>query len=662
MLLGVFLSVRSQAATFTVNNSFDVVDAAPGNGVCETAPGNGVCTLRAAIQEANSLAGVDTIILSPNTYLLTQVTELTITGDLTITGSGASITIIDGNKTLRTNSGVLTIDFATVNISGLTIRNGERAQGGGIYKTGTLTLINSTVSGNVASHGGGIYNGSGTLTLTNSTVSGNSAVEDGGGIFNPFFGSTIVTNSTVTGNAASNGGGGIFNSTGILTLTNSTISGNSANSGGGIYNVLRDTRVFSSTIANNQAGGGVLSVGFGATVAFQNTILAGNLPYDCSGSAFFSGGNNLMGTQSCTVNGGGVTVADPMLGPLQNNGGPTQTHTPLSGSPAIDGGNPSGCRDQFDQFGALLLRDQRGFRRTVDGNGDDAARCDIGAVEFGSGPGPGVTFYSDVDFDGDGRNDIGVYRDGSWFIIRSFDGGGTVTEWGGLPQDIPVPGDYDGDGRTDVAVYRDGTWFILRSSNGGVLATGWGGLPQDIPVPGDYDGDGKTDIAVYRDGTWFILRSFDGGVMATGWGGLPQDVPVPCDYDGDGRTDIAVYRDGIWFVLLSSGGVIATGWGGLPQDIPVSADYDGDGKADIAVYRDGTWFIIRSSDGGVTTSGWGGLPQDVLVPGDYDGDRKTDIAVYRDGTWFIIRSSDGGVTATEWGGLPQDIPLNRRSD
>ena len=263
-----------------------------------------------------------------------------------------------------------------------------------------------------------------------------------------------------------------------------------------------------------------------------------------------------------------------------------------------------------------------------------------------------------VDFDGDGKSDVAIYRDGTWFILHSSDGGVTATGWGGLAQDIPVPADYDGDGEVDIAVYRDGNWFIKRSSDGGVTVTGWGGLLADVPVPGDYDGDGKADVAVYRGGTWFIIRSSDGGFTITGWG-LTQDIPVPADYDGDGKADVAVYRDGTWFIIRSSDGVqMATGWGGLAQDIVVPADYDGDGKTDIAVYRNGGWYILRSSDGGVTFRGWGGLPQDVPVPADYDGDGKTDVAVYRNGVWFILRSSDGGQTTIGWGVLPKDIPLN----
>lgn len=150
---GIFLTASAHAAVFTVNSSFDLSDANPGNGICETAPGNGACTLRAAIQEANALAGADQIILAPNTYLLTIVSELGITGSLTITGGGASTTIIDGNKNARPNSRVLVIGSGvTVNISGVTIRNGGTDRlGGGILNLGTLTLSNSTVSGNNAS-------------------------------------------------------------------------------------------------------------------------------------------------------------------------------------------------------------------------------------------------------------------------------------------------------------------------------------------------------------------------------------------------------------------------------------------------------------------------------------------------------------------------------
>lgn len=274
-----------------------------------------------------------------------------------------------------------------------------------------------------------------------------------------------------------------------------------------------------------------------------------------------------------------------------------------------------------------------------------------------------------IDQNGDGDKEIGIggietsgLKRGPAYQIFESNGALLQTQFVLSPVDLLVKNvsvDFDGDGKSDIGVYRDGNWFIQRSSDSGVTAIGFGGLPGDITIPGDYDGDGKTDIAVYRGGGWFILRSSDGGMTALGFGGLAQDVPVPADYDGDGKVDIAIYRGGGWFILRSSdGGVTTVGFGGLPQDIPVPGDYDGDGKADVALYRDGNWFIRRSSDGGATAVAFGGLAGDIAVPGDYDGDGKTDVAIYRDGTWFIIRSSDGGVTGIGWGGLPQDIPLN----
>jgi FG-GAP-like repeat len=524
--------------------------------------------------------------------------------------------------------------------------------GGGVSNSyGILTIENSTISHNTSR---GVTN-SGTLTIKNSTIAGNTTNFGGGGVSN-YGGTVAIANSTISNNIASVGGGvsnplGYYGG-GSLTITNSTISGNRADRGGGVYNAQRcfnnpftgqtfctsaALTLNRSLIAGNQAA-------FGAEIDNQsNSITANNFNlFGSNGSAGVSGFSP--GPTDIVPS---VQLAQ-ILGPLKNNGGPTQTLALVAGSPALDAGDPGGCRDSQ---GALLQTDQRGFPRHVDGTNDGTVRCDIGAVE-------GVGSVPLVDFDGDGITDIGVYRDGTWFIRRSSDEALTTTVLGGAPQDIPVPGDYDGDGKTDIALYRDGTWFIRRSSDNQEPVIIWGGAPQDIPLPGDYDGDGKTDIALYRDGTWFIRRSSDNQEPVIIWGGAAQDIPVPGDYDGDGKTDIALYRDGTWFIRRSSDNqepVVI--WGGAPQDIPVPGDYDGDGKTDIALYRDGTWFIRRSSDKRLTTIVWGGAPQDIPVLGDYDGDGKTDIALYRDGTWFIRRSSDNQEPVIIWGGAPQDIPL-----
>jgi Matrixin len=134
-----------------------------------------------------------------------------------------------------------------------------------------------------------------------------------------------------------------------------------------------------------------------------------------------------------------------------------------------------------------------------------------------------------------------------------------------------VADDFDGDGKSDIGVYRDGIWFVRQSSNGAIIAKSLGGAANDKPVAADYDSDGQADPAVYRDGIWFIRQSSNGAIIAQILGGAPTDVPVPAEYDGDGRADQAVYRDGIWFIRQSSNGaVIALILGGAPQDIPLN--------------------------------------------------------------------------------------------
>jgi hypothetical protein len=258
-----------------------------------------------------------------------------------------------------------------------------------------------------------------------------------------------------------------------------------------------------------------------------------------------------------------------------------------------------------------------------------------------------------VDFDNDGKSDVGIYRDGTWVVIRSSDAVFAVDGLGGSSH-TPVPADYDGDGKADLAAYLNGLWTIKRSSDGVTTSVGFGG-PSFTPVPADYDGDGKADVAVYSDGVWSIIRSSDGGNTVVAHGG-PGWLPVPANYDGDGKADIAVYINGAWSIIRSSdGGNTVIAHGGPPW-IPLPADYDGDGKADAAVYFAGAWSIVRSSDDGNTVVGHGG-PTWEPVPADYDGDGKTDISVQMSGAWSIKRSSDNGITVIGHGGGPTDIPL-----
>lgn len=273
---------------------------------------------------------------------------------------------------------------------------------------------------------------------------------------------------------------------------------------------------------------------------------------------------------------------------------------------------------------------------------------------FGEASAVGRAKY--IDFDGDGRTDVSVYRptDGTWYIHKSGDNTFTSVQFG-IATDRMAPGDYDGDGKTDIGLYRDGTWYLWKSRDGisGLIF----GLPGDIPQPGDYDGDAIDDVAVYRpsDGIWYIQQSRDGFIARAF--GIATDRPVAADYDGDGKTDSAIYRDGTWWILKSTGGTLVTQFGSA-EDKPVVGDYDGDGKADTAVWRPstGVWYHLRSSDGGDRGLLFG-IATDIPSPGDYDGDGSNDFTVYRPstGVWYLLHGNSS--FRAEAFGLSQDRPV-----
>ncbi|WFB37436.1 choice-of-anchor Q domain-containing protein [Kiritimatiellota bacterium B12222] len=285
--------------------------------------------------------------------------QLTVNTSLSIDASMLAEGIIidaDGHsRVIEISSGIES------RIERVTITGGAYpAQGGGLLvgAHAVLEILESTISENGASEGGGIYN-SGTLTLTRCTVSGNECGTSGAGIFNRDVNGGAATlrinNSTISGNDSRVYGGGIYNfsteENASVILNAVTLSGNDANLGGGIY---------------SDGTGGI------ATLSLQNSILGGNTAtvgpdLYAAGSSYNLTGSNLVSSlaDSGLTAGGSLTVAPVQLASLSDNGGLTQTMLPLQGSPAIDAAGSS------DPGGM----DQRGFSRFQGGV------LDLGAVE-----------------------------------------------------------------------------------------------------------------------------------------------------------------------------------------------------------------------------------------------------------------------------------------
>jgi trimeric autotransporter adhesin len=223
-----------------------------------------------------------------------------------------------------------------------------------------VQVTDSVIDGNGAA---GVLDSRGPVQVVRSTISRNG----GSGIVTGAFADSParVVNSTISGNRSPGDGGGILVEGGNVLVASSTITGNVADAD-----------------ANGTGDGGGIFIRPGATssVTIRNSILSGDLDHggeapECVGGLASLGYNLLGDVTGCPVSGdptGNVSATDPGLGVLQNNGGPTETHALLIGSPAIDAGDPTGCRDEV---GALLATDQRGFPRP------QGAACDVGAFE-----------------------------------------------------------------------------------------------------------------------------------------------------------------------------------------------------------------------------------------------------------------------------------------
>ncbi|HBO34268.1 MAG TPA: hypothetical protein DD636_05970 [Anaerolineaceae bacterium] len=308
----------------------------------------------------------------------------------------------DNSFHVVTGSGVTSdaiLDGFTITEGFATQISGYDAFGGGMNNiSGNPTLANLIFVGNRGqSGGGGMYNSDSHPSLTNVIFSNNATNGNGGGMFNENYSQPTLTDVIFSNNTANHGGGMsnyysdptltrvTFNNNSVTSngggieiflsspsLTNVTFTGNfAAKYGGGINAYYFCPNMVNVTISNNTAGingGGIYNEGM-SCFSLINSILWGNTPNQIAGPIAVT-------ITYSTIQGGytgeGNSENDPLLGPLADNGGVSQTHALLHGSPAIDTGSPTVCP----------TTDQRGFGRPTDGDGDGITRCDMGAFEF----------------------------------------------------------------------------------------------------------------------------------------------------------------------------------------------------------------------------------------------------------------------------------------
>jgi hypothetical protein len=215
----------------------------------------------------------------------------------------------------------------------------------------------------------------------------------------------------------------------------------------------------------------------------------------------------------------------------------------------------------------------------------------------------------------EGDSTWALYRPGkALFFVRSGDAAAQAAEIAfGTAGDKPLWADFDGDGKPEPGLYRNGQWFVSRHADGKVdITIRFGGAPGDIPLADDLDGDGRADFVVFRAGEWHVYASRNPALTQILHFGQAGDTPLLGDFDGDGKTDLVLYRAGHWYVDTNRDGEVDLefGFGGVPGDVPLIAR-SGKGRAMPALFRAGEWLISEQHDGKVSTKTAFGAAGDV---------------------------------------------------
>jgi endonuclease/exonuclease/phosphatase family metal-dependent hydrolase len=216
----------------------------------------------------------------------------------------------------------------------------------------------------------------------------------------------------------------------------------------------------------------------------------------------------------------------------------------------------------------------------------------------------------------------------AWALSNWFGGVGDVTCSYGESTDVPLAGDWDANGADSPGVFRDGRWYLSDWCGGSGDHNPWFGGPGDIPITGRWSsGTAGDSIGVYRNtggaSSWTLLPQLAGGTPITFLFGNPGDIPVVGDWDGDGVDSVGVYRAGWWYLTSGPAPDVtitkAFPYGGVPGDRPVVGDWDGDGIDTVGVFRGDHWILSNSFGGGGDMDFAYGVPTSKPVPGDWDG-------------------------------------------